>query len=304
MISLSTCWVPPGVECLSDLFETAMELGYRSFEIGVSRLPFNLAEVQKARRELGIEIASVHNVASECSNDPKNNRGDFVGYPDETRRGLGVRCLADTIRNCRAMGGRAVVVHGGCLDGVWVQEMLDEQDALADMIRLQGLDETARDLAAKMRHHRAEGIGPYLEASLKSLAEVATIAPEIILGLESRYHYYEIPSLDELGVMFEKLSGGNFGYWHDVGHAQIQELLGMCEHRDWLERYGDRLVGVHLHGMKGKRDHHPIALGGVDFKMLAKYLRPDTIKVLEFNPALAKADVADALKRLQGLGIT
>ena len=280
-----------------------MGLGYRSFEIGVSRLPFNLEMVQKARRELGIEIASAHNVAAEMPNDPKNNRGDFVGDQDEARRALGSRCLAETIRNCRAMGGRAVVFHAGCMGGVWTQDMLDEQDALADMLAAGENPDAARELADHMRRRRAEGIGPNLAASMRTLAEVAEIVPEIALGIETRYHYYEIPLLDELGPMLKKLSGGNFGYWHDVGHAQVQELLGMCRHRDWLDRYGDRLVGVHLHGMNGKRDHQPIARGGIDFKMLAGYLRPDTIKVLEFHPALPPAEVADALKRLQDFGI-
>ena len=303
MIALSTCWVPPEVGNLRELFELALGLGFRHFEIGVSRLPFNLAEVQKARRELGIEIASLHNVVSETPNESRNNRGDFLSLLEEPSRRFGVDRLLDTIRNCRALDARAVVVHAGSVREVRHKPSLQAQDSLADHVLAHGHDQKAREMAEEMQRWRQAEAGPYLEAAIKSLIEASSAEPDVMLGLESRFFFNEIPTVDELAVLFERLDDGKFGYWHDVGHAQIDELLGMARHEEWLERYGDRLIGIHLHDMAGKHEHRPVCAGDIDFKMVAKYIRPETIKVLELNPKLTHAEIADSLKRLQDMGI-
>ncbi|MFH1551084.1 MAG: TIM barrel protein [Planctomycetota bacterium] len=289
---------------MRELFEHAMELGFRCFETGVSRLGFNLGEVLEAKKELGIEITSVHNVISEKPIDPKNLRGDFVSSPDETTRAAGVACLLDTISNCNKMGGRAVVIHSGYIKDIKFQEMLENSEALGNRILSNGIDAEARRKIDEIRRWRAQRAAPYLESSIKSLDEVAASERELLLGIESRYFYNEIPDIGELATMFERLTGGNFGYWHDVGHAQMGELFGLARHEEWLERYGDRLIGVHLHDMKGMRDHQAIGAGDIDFRMVAKYLKPDTIKVLEFNSSVASDQAADSLKRLEDFNIS
>jgi sugar phosphate isomerase/epimerase len=82
----------------------------------------------------------------------------------------------------------------------------------------------------------------------------------------------------------------------------MSEFFGLCRHEEWLERYGGKLIGVHLHDMIGARDHRRIGTGNIDFKMVARYLKPGTIKVLEFG-AVSIQDVVDSVKHLQDLGI-
>jgi sugar phosphate isomerase/epimerase len=291
------------VNSLPELFELAMELGYCNFEIGVSRLPFNLAEILKAKEKLGFKIVSAHNVATERPLDVKNQRGDFISSPDEATRAVGVVCLRDTIENCRRLGGKAVVIHAGYIKGTKFQEMLEQQAALGKQILENGFDGEAKKQSQEIKKWRSREAGPYLEAAIRSLGEAAASAKKILLGLESRYFYNEIPDIDELSILFDRLKNGVFGFWHDVGHAQMSEILGFGRHEEWLERYGERLIGAHLHDMTGTSDHQSIGKGNIDFEMVAKYLKPDTIRVLELNPAVPAEEVADSLKRLEDLGI-
>lgn len=306
MLALSTCWVPDGAKSLRDIFETGVELGIRHFELGVIRpeagIRFSLSEALLAKEELGIEIVSAHNVVSEGEVELKNIRGDYIAAVDEETRKKGVRDALETVKNCRAAGGRAVVMHPGFIKGIKFQEMLENQSRISRAITARGLTPEVRAEVAAMYEWREKHAGPHLDAVVRSLKEIIAAAPDLGIGLESRYFYNEIPTIDELQILFDRLDAPNVYYWHDVGHAQINEFFGVCRHEEWLERYGERLLGVHLHDMIAEKDHQRIGAGGMDFRMVAKYLRPDTIRVLEFGP-VSRRDVLDSVKYLQDIGI-
>ena len=44
-----------------------------------------------------------------------------------------------------------------------------------------------------------------------------------------------------------RATGLPVGYWHDAGHGAKLEYLGFFEHEDYLRRWGDRIVGMHIH---------------------------------------------------------
>jgi sugar phosphate isomerase/epimerase len=306
MIALSTCWVPEGVSSLGELFEAGVELGFRQFELGVIRpedgIRFSLEEVLRAREELDIEIVSAHNVASELPIDEKNMRGDFIASLDEERRRIGVRDALETARNCRAAGGGAVVIHSGFVKGIKFPEILERQQRVSREIESGGLTPEARDEIAKMYEWRNASAAPHLEAAVRSLKEIAAAAPDVKFGLEPRYFFNEIPSIDEMQILFDGIDAPNVYYWHDVGHCQMSEFFGLCRHEEWLERYGGRLLGIHLHDMTGAHDHRRVGSGEIDFRMVGKYIMPDTIKVLEFGK-VSRQDIVDSVKFLHDLGI-
>ena len=86
-----------------------------------------------------------------------------------------------------------------------------------------------------------------------------------------------------MGTVLDACDGLPVGYWHDAGHGAKLEYCGFLEHEEYLRRYGDRLVGMHVHDTQGARDHRAPGQGGTDFAMLAKYVRPDTILTLELH---------------------
>ena len=64
----------------------------------------------------------------------------------------------------------------------------------------------------------------------------------------------------------------------------MQENLGICRHEDWLKRYQDTLIGIHLHGMKNLiLDHQAPTEDNMDFAMIRRYTKPDTLLTMEIH---------------------
>jgi sugar phosphate isomerase/epimerase len=121
------------------------------------------------------------------------------------------------------------------------------------------------------------------------------------VGIENRYDFRECPDYEEMGVIFEKFGGGRIRYWHDAGHAKVQENLGIVGTKELLDAYGKLLVGVHLHDVNGYSDHHVPGMGEVDFDLLKKYLKKDTIKILEIHPRETEKDLMDGVDFLKNM---
>ena len=96
---------------------------------------------------------------------------------------------------------------------------------------------------------------PHLDAVLRSLDRLNGAAARrgLLLGVENRFHPHEIPSHGETGAILREFDGGAVRYWHDVGHALNHERLGILTQEAWLEAYGPRLAGTHLHDIRGRR---------------------------------------------------
>ena len=154
----------------------------------------------------------------------------------------------------------------------------------------------------KMRAERKRLQAPYVSAALKSLESLVKFAEEknVKLGIETRIYFREIPSFEEIGVILDEFKGSEFiGYWHDTGHAQCTETLGFARHRDFLDAYSDRMVGLHLHDIKGTYDHLAPGGGDFDFSIFRPYIKPDMLKVLEPHKPATAAEIIQGTRYLE-----
>jgi sugar phosphate isomerase/epimerase len=151
---------------------------------------------------------------------------------------------------------------------------------------------------------RAEKAEANLAAARRSVAELAEHAAQagVRLGLENRYHYLDIPLADEMEDLLAVVGPDRGGFLYDVGHAQTLENLGFVPHQVWLERYADRMVAVHLHDIKGLRDHHAAGLGEVDWDMVARYLPREALRTFEFRSHNTPEQLEGALEFLASTG--
>jgi len=63
--------------------------------------------------------------------------------------------------------------------------------------------------------------------------------------------------IEEFEAIFEIFGpDSNIGYWHDTGHAQVFENLKIAKHKDYLDRFSGRLIGAHIHDIRGTIDDH------------------------------------------------
>jgi sugar phosphate isomerase/epimerase len=138
----------------------------------------------------------------------------------------------------------------------------------------------------------------HMDCLLASLDHLVGVAEKqgVLLGLENRYHYHELPGLDDFKVIFAQFKGAPIGYWHDTGHAHANETLGLIPRESLLQFYSDELIGVHLHDAIGLSDHIPPGSGEIDFAELKPFLKSDTIKVIELKSGIPASEVSEGIK--------
>jgi len=302
MLAISTAWLARSERPLEEMLALLAGQGFRELELNFVVHPLDIERMQRLCGRLGLHVVSLHNICSALTEPvaPDDQYGDNLASLSEEERRQSVMHLRSTAEAALRLGARAVVVHSGSVAS------LKGENAYFEMLRAFAAGAAdAGHVRAEMRRRMAarQTLGrPHVEQLLRSLSEVCADFPQLQFGLECRYHYYSLPSLDELGYVLDRLGLPNVGYWHDCGHAQVQENLGLCRHVDWLERYGDYLIGFHLHGLGDPvHDHYAPAPGNMPFEMIRDYMREDTLRVLELNPGNSLESVLAGRDYLQAL---
>ena len=220
--------------------------------------------------------------------------------PDRQERDSAVRHGVATLDAAERLGARAVVLHLG--------RVPVEQELLEEYRRLESaegpptpelLESVAAVLAARERLRE-----PHLDAVLRCVDRLNREAQRrgLLLGVENRFHPHEIPLHDEVGLILGEFAGGAVRYWHDVGHALNHQRLGIGTQEAWLEAYGSRLAGTHLHDIRGGQDHLAPGTGEDDFTAILRHLPKDAIKILEIRPSVPRDELLAARDMLRGLG--
>ncbi len=297
-VSLSTMWAKGRFARMAEFADRAVELGFTHIEANASVSPQSLRELIAT----GVLISSFHCPCPAVSSSLGKPVADLsLSSLDESERGEAVTFARQTIDLASSVNARAVVLHMG---EVPVDPGLEAE--------LHSLYSQGRSASSEYRHTREELVyerrshaAPYLDAAKKSLRELGEYSRErdVILGVETRFHINEIPNLDEGGELIEAAPDGTAGYWHDIGHAVVQERLGFGSQEEWLLRYGQSMVGIHLHDVIGISDHHSPGTGEVDWELIARHLPAQAIRVCEVGEWNGEDRIGGAVGFLRKTGI-
>jgi sugar phosphate isomerase/epimerase len=220
---------------------------------------------------------------------------------DVSERVEAVSFAKKTIDLAANSGARAIVLHMG-----EVPIDLSLQDRLYKL-HDEGYTQTGEYRLAKEKlvRQRFSLAHSYVDAAKKSLQELSQYSGQkgIILGLETRFHFNEIPNIDEMAELLGEVSEHLAGYWHDVGHAEVQQQLGFSVHEEWLSRFRDRMVGIHLHDIHGISDHHAPGKGNMNWEMIAKYLPRAIVRVCEIGEWNDEEQMQGVVRFLYNKGI-
>ncbi len=242
----------------------------------------SLKEFEVLLKKHNVKVSSLHNFCP-SPNDGTTDRHPSNHYRlsavDEAERLKAVEWTNKTIDTAKKVGARVVVIHAGTMD------FEDIRAPYFFELQAQGKTNTPEFKAERERilKARLEQRAPHIKALEKSLKAVTDYAKKngVLIGLETRYYPIEMPNFDEVGYFLKMFGPDVMGYWHDVGHAQMNEKLGITQHLDFLNTYKDRLIGVHLHGIEGRRDHMAPFHGDMDLNALMPYFGKNIIKVVE-----------------------
>ena len=296
MLALSTSWQSGGSATAGQMLAALMHTGIKGVELSY-RISENLyQQMKRPLKRSELKVVSVHNYFPIPSVRPKlKGSGDLflLSSPQKEQRQNAIRFTAKTIEHAGDLGAAAVVLHCG------VVEINPEMQTLYQYVYSQQLRSEGAQTFINNKLKELDSRKPkHMDRLLASLDRLVSVAEKqgVLLGLENRYHYHELPGLDDFRVIFEKFKGAPIGYWHDTGHAHANEILGLIPKNALLQNYADQLIGVHLHDAVGLDDHIVPGSGEIDFAALKPFLKADTIKVIELKPGIPASAVPDGIQ--------
>ncbi len=291
MYSLSTCWNShrhiDGRAMLREIRDLGFEQAELSHGIRISLMPGILEAVEAGE----IRISTLHNF---CPlpvgiNHAAPNLYQFSARKERERE-LALRYTIKTLDFAVQVKAPLIVLHCGSVD------MRDFSNELVELLQAgNGGTPAYQKLLAKAVEKREKAKGDWVARAQDTLKKVVDEAEKrgLKLGVECRESMEEIPLESDLEEFLNAFPKETVGYWHDTGHAQIKENLGLLPNAQGLARMANRLLGFHIHDVDyPAKDHRAVGSGVINFAALKPMVRPEHIKVLELHPSLP----ADAVK--------
>jgi sugar phosphate isomerase/epimerase len=293
VLAFSTCWNSGRHTSGADMVREILDLGFDAIELGHGLRAPMVAQLLAAREKLGFTVSSIHCF---CPLPPEvlaDNPDcyEFTSHRAADRR-RAIRLAIQTIDMAERFGAKSVVVHTG---RVRTMRATGRLIGLAEKGLLLEKPYARAKLAAVTRR---EKIGEaYVGRALDCLAQIADHARVmgVAIGIENRQDLEAVPSERELENLLCRLDASNAGYWHDFGHAQIKEHLGLLSHARWLDQIGPRAIGCHVHDVQWAfKDHRAPFTGTVPFEDLLPKLPKTCDGVFEMHPGVARKEILAA----------
>jgi len=295
--SISTMWAINNYPDLNDFFKVAISMGFQMVELNHQVGTGMLAQVNFDHHKL----SSIHEPCpADISTKERVDRDWLISATLEENRTRGVQAVKKSVDLAKKLAAPVVVMHCGT-----VPFALNHESKLRSLLKAgKEATEEFHLIKAEFEQHRQNLVRPRLQAVQNSLAELLEYAGEahIKIGLENRYHYMDIPSIDEMEELLGLADSTSLGFIYDVGHAQALDRLGFYPHDEWLIRFSSRMIGCHLHDVIGLTDHYAPGLGEIDFNHIAKYLPERAFRTVEILPGNTLAQVSNGIKILAQVG--
>lgn len=202
---------------------------------------------------------------------------------------------------------RALVCHLGSVAFFWFNPSRDVRTYLREHPEAgrKPDDKAYANLLHKSLVKLRKRMPPYWEQVKASVTEMLDYAKQkdVQLGFENREKFDELPiDADYADFLAGMPAGSPVGYWHDTGHADIKEAMGLLQHEAHLTKLKDRILGFHLHDVNAAgQDHQPVGAGHIDFKMISGFWRPEHLLTLEFGPRVTVEEVRASKARIESL---
>ena len=291
MLALSTSWRSSQITDARALLQSFERLPISGLELDYRISEQTFEQLKSLLPKSRLEVVSVHNYFPTPVVQPSAAAsGDFfmLSSLDQDERKRALQWTRRTIEHAANLGAQAVVLHCGRVE---MERELDRLYAFYDALQIRS--KAARDFISGKLAERDRLKPPHLDKLLFSLEALCEDAArhDILLGLENRFHYDELPTPDDFGQIFKRLDGSPLGYWHDTGHARVNECLKIVQPDSLLSRYADNLIGIHIHDAIELEDHLAPGTGEMDLQGLRSYLKSDTLKVIELRPKVKESDV-------------
>ena len=307
IIALSSCWCSQRHQDGYAMLKEMAELGFEWVELSHGTRITLVPGILKAVEEGVVKIASCHNFCPLPTGVTHAAPNLYrPSAKDAREREQWLRHSRRTIDFAQQVNARKVVVHLGSVEFFWC----NPTRKLEDYFEAHATDDLSKDAAyqkmlAKSLAKLKDRQPPYWGNTKQGLLALLPYAEEkgVMLGFENREGFDELPIDSEHPALIAAMARPKAcGYWHDTGHAQIKQDMGLLNHREHLEKNAPNAIGFHLHDVSSDgRDHQAIGSGQIDFEMISSFWRPEHTLVIELSPRLKPEEVRASKQRVDEL---
>jgi len=298
IFALTTRWNAGRHARGEDMIEEILDMGFTHVELGYDTRIDLVPGVRHMIEQGAVQVNSVHNFCPVPMGAPRGHPEIFTfASADRRVRELAVTHTAQTIRFAAEIGARVVVTHCGNID---MPRYTEQLVALAEANEQYSPRYEKLKLKLQVtRDKKARKQLPYLYEALEQLLPVLQ-ENNIRLAMENLPTWEAVPTEVELETLLQHMQTPHVGYWHDMGHGQIRENVGLINHERWLERLTPYLAGMHVHDVLPPGcDHVMPPRGKIDFARYKRFANRNIIRVIEPTPRTTREDIVEALNYLK-----
>ena len=296
---LSTSCYGPRLRTIEDQSFSAVAMGFRRLELGLSDLPVDLQGWEDSTRETGIRVDSV--VVGALKPRSENMSGSMLGSSNNESRELALNSTRRHIRLAQQLGAPIVVVRGCAVeDPKLAQVAAGLENELSEVSEddREALQQRVRDFVAKVQRKGQR----QLEHFCRSLHAVRQEFPDTRLAIEPGVRFNDLLNYEAVEWTLDDLAAQNVGYWHDTGRIHQRGLAGLPDQGAWLDSFASRMYGCHLQDATVAEAELPPGQGEVDFRLVAEYVPREAAHVVEVKPRHGRAEVLASVQFLVDLG--
>lgn len=302
MLGISSSWRSEIADSGVEIIDAILKLGMDTIELEYRITMPMLREILPLLKKRRLRVASLHNFFPLPEGLPRDKAsGDLfaLSSPDKEERDLAVKYSIKTLEWAQELEAVAIVLH---LGKVAMGHPMDTLKKLYDEKKIDTGEGKA--ILDKLLNIRSQMSQVHLDSALRSLEKLVHEADKrnILLGLENRYNIQDFPDFNEFAIILKEFSGSPIRYWHDIGHATVQENLGIVKQIQFLENFSPYLIGLHLHGCKGYNDHYAPGSGEENYSLIKNFLKPETISIIETHHRATQEELLQGIDMLYTLG--
>jgi sugar phosphate isomerase/epimerase len=296
-IGLSTHWNAGRHTDGEAMITEILEMGIGQVELGYDLRMDLVPGVKKMVESGAVKVHSVHNFCPVPVGAPQGHPELFTFSSSDRRvRESAVEHTSRTIRFAAEVGAKVIVSHSGNV------EMKRMSSTLVDMLERDMMFHPKYEKAKlKLQLTREKKMRKQIGFLYENVERLLPLLDEyeVYLGLENLPTWEAIPTEYEMFDLLKHFSSSRLRYWHDMGHGQIRENMGLVNVERWLEKLQPYLAGMHVHDVaRPACDHVMPPHGSMDFTLFKRFAELDIVRVIEPRPGAVKEDVVGAHKFL------
>jgi hypothetical protein len=205
--------------------------------------------------------------------------------------------VADAVGVARILGARLVILDPGLVP---LMGEVGAEDLGDPGIRW------TNDRAQAMLARRKAGLFAALDRTCRALFDLCKHHPDIRFCLTPGRSIRTVAGIDGLEAIVEDLGSARVGYWHDCAvTARREQVLGEAQGL-WLDKFSNLCEGCTLGDSGDDGMYLPPGAGGVDYPLLAAYLRRPhgtLATCLELDPGVDRTELPGVRAYLERFGL-